>query len=37
MKTYKKPKVSSLNPVFKVVDANGGIHLVNDPADAVRK
>lgn len=37
MKTYKKPKVSSSNPVFKVVDANGGIHLVNDPADAVRK
>jgi soluble lytic murein transglycosylase-like protein len=36
MRTYKKPTVSSANPVFKVVDANGKTHLVNDPA-AVKK
>jgi soluble lytic murein transglycosylase-like protein len=36
MRTYKKPTVSSANPVFKVVDADGKTHLVNDPA-AVKK
>jgi soluble lytic murein transglycosylase-like protein len=36
-KTYKKATVSSSNPVFKVVDATGGIYLVNDPADAVKR
>ncbi len=33
MKTYKKPTVSTKNPVFKVIDANGRTHFVNDPAD----
>lgn len=37
MKTYKKPTVSSKNPTYLVIDANGKRILVNDPADAVKK
>jgi soluble lytic murein transglycosylase-like protein len=37
MKTYKKPTVTAKNPVFKVIDANGKVHLVNDPGDALKK
>jgi soluble lytic murein transglycosylase-like protein len=31
IRTYKKPVVTTANPVFKVVDADGKTHLVNDP------
>lgn len=36
IRTYKKPLVTTANPVFKVVDANGKTHLVNDP-DTIKK
>jgi len=37
MKTYKKPTVTTKNPTFMVIDANGKKVLVNDPADAIKK
>lgn len=37
MKTYKKPTVTTKNPTFMVIDANGKKVLVNDPAEAVKK
>jgi soluble lytic murein transglycosylase-like protein len=37
MRSYKKPTVTAKNPVFKVIDANGKVHLVNDPKDAIKK
>ncbi len=36
MKSYKKPTVTSKNPTYLVIDANGKKVLVNDPA-AVKK
>jgi soluble lytic murein transglycosylase-like protein len=36
MKTYKKPTVTTKNPTFMVIDANGKKTLVNDPP-AVKK
>jgi len=36
LRTYKKPVITTANPVFKVVDANGKTHLVNDP-ETVKK
>jgi soluble lytic murein transglycosylase-like protein len=36
IRTYKKPVVTTANPVFKVVDADGKTHLVNDP-DTIKK
>jgi soluble lytic murein transglycosylase-like protein len=36
LRTYKKPVITTATPVFKVVDANGKTHLVNDP-ETVKK
>jgi hypothetical protein len=36
MRTYKKPTVTSKNPTYLVIDANGKKTLVNDPP-AVKK
>lgn len=37
MKTYKKSTVMSSNPVYKVIDADGKIHLVNDPSQIIKR
>ncbi len=37
MKTYKKPTVTTKNPTYMVIDANGKKTLVNDPAAVVKK
>ena len=36
MKTYKKPTVTTKNPTFMVIDANGKKLLVNDPPAAIK-